>query len=141
MIEFMHYYVTETIQEAKTYRDHANKTGNIDVADMRLAIQSKNHNSFTRPLEVSSLRVVAEQRNKDPLAVVETLQKWVDDTTESGGQGVNLQQKTPVACTLPMSQDATKLVAPNVHVYSEELNKKFMDERMRLLKLAKMKAN
>lgn len=38
LIEFMHYYVTETIQEAKTYRDHAQKAGNVDVADMRLAI-------------------------------------------------------------------------------------------------------
>ena len=73
LIEFMHYYVTETIQEAKTYRDHADKHGNIDVADMRLAIQSKNHNSFTRPLEVSSLRVVADQRNRDALPNIETL--------------------------------------------------------------------
>jgi len=40
-----------------------------------------------------------------------------------------------------MSQDAVKLVAPNVHVYSEELNKKFEDDRIKLLKLAKIKAN
>lgn len=39
-----------------------------------------------------------------------------------------------------MSQDAIKLVAPNVHVYSEELNEKFIDERVKLLKMAKMKA-
>ena len=51
-----------------------------------------------------------------------------------------MNQKTTIACTLPMSQDAVKLVAPNVHVYSEELNNKFIEERVALLKLAKLKA-
>jgi hypothetical protein len=79
----MHYYVTETIQEAKTYRDHAKKQGNIDVADIRLAIQNRNADSFTRPLEVSALRVVADQRNKQALPAIDTLQSWIDDSTAS----------------------------------------------------------
>jgi predicted nucleotide-binding protein (sugar kinase/HSP70/actin superfamily) len=63
LVEFMNYYMTETIQEAKTYRDYANKT-KIDVADMRLAISSKNYDSFVRPIPMQSVREVAEQKNK-----------------------------------------------------------------------------
>ena len=62
----MHYYVTETVQDAKLYRDYAAKE-RIDVGDMRLAIASKNYDSFTRPLPVSTVRQVAEEKNKVPL--------------------------------------------------------------------------
>lgn len=51
----MHYYVTETVQEAKLYRGYAQKT-KIDVADMRLAIASKNYDSFKRPLPISTIK-------------------------------------------------------------------------------------
>ena len=63
LIEFMHYYITETIQDAKQYRDYASKP-HIDVSDMRLAISNKNFDSFTRPMPVSTLRQVALERNK-----------------------------------------------------------------------------
>jgi len=51
MIEFINYYISETLQEAKTYRDYANKS-KIDVADMRLAISSRNYESFVRPITI-----------------------------------------------------------------------------------------
>ena len=38
LIEFMHYYVTETVQDAKEYRNFANEKRQIDLSDMRLAI-------------------------------------------------------------------------------------------------------
>ena len=72
LIEFMHYYVTETVQEAKLYRDYAGKE-RIDVGDMRLAIAGKNYDSFTRPLPVSTVRQVADERNKTPLPKIETV--------------------------------------------------------------------
>ena len=73
LIEFMHYYVTETVQEAKLYRDYAGKE-RIDVGDMRLAIAGKNYDSFTRPLPVSTVRQVADDRNKTALPKIETIQ-------------------------------------------------------------------
>lgn len=55
LIEFMHYYVTETVQEARLYKEYAQKN-KIDVADMRLAIASKNYDSFKRPLPISTVK-------------------------------------------------------------------------------------
>jgi hypothetical protein len=51
----MHYYITETVQEARLYKDYAQKT-KIDVADMRLAIASKNYDCFKRPLPISTIK-------------------------------------------------------------------------------------
>ena len=68
----MHYYVTETVQEAKLYRDYANKD-KVDVGDMRLAISCKNSDSFTRPLPVSTIKQVAEKCNSNELEPIETL--------------------------------------------------------------------
>ena len=82
LIEFMHYYVTETVQEAKMYRDYANKE-RIDVGDMRLAVAVKNYDSFTRPLPVSTVKQVAEERNKSPLRKIETIQS-VSEQANSG---------------------------------------------------------
>ena len=59
LVEFMHYYVTETVQEAKQFKEYAGKE-RIDVGDMRLAIAGKNYDSFTRPLPVSTVRQVAD---------------------------------------------------------------------------------
>ena len=73
----MHYYVTETISEAKVYRDYAQKPS-IDVADMRLAISSKNYDSFSRPLPISTVKQVADEKNKFPLPQIETLTTAID---------------------------------------------------------------
>lgn len=72
LIEFMHYYVTETVQDAKLYRDHAGKD-KVDVGDMRLAIATKNFDSFTRPLPVSTIKQVADEKNQKPLPAIETM--------------------------------------------------------------------
>jgi hypothetical protein len=48
----MNYYISETVQEAKIYRNYAEKS-KIDVADMRLAIGSKNYATFSRPLPMT----------------------------------------------------------------------------------------
>ncbi len=55
VLEFMHYYVVELVQEAKIYKDYANKKS-IDVNDVKLAIQSKSYNCFTRPLPMSIVK-------------------------------------------------------------------------------------
>jgi hypothetical protein len=58
----MNYYVSETVQEARSYRDYAKKQA-IDVADVRLAIASRSCDSFTRPLPMSTVKQVASQKN------------------------------------------------------------------------------
>lgn len=58
LIEFMNYYISETMVEAKTYRDYAKKSA-MDVSDIRLAIASKSCDSFTRPLPMSTIKQVA----------------------------------------------------------------------------------
>lgn len=59
----MNYYISETIQEAKSYRDYSKKT-DIDVADIRLAIASKSFDSFTRPQPMTTIKEVARKVNK-----------------------------------------------------------------------------
>lgn len=54
----MNYYISETMVEAKTYRDYAKKSA-MDVSDIRLAIASKSCDSFTRPLPMSTIKQVA----------------------------------------------------------------------------------
>lgn len=122
----MHYYVTETIQDAKQYKDHAGKE-RIDVGDMRLAIASKNYDSFTRPLPVSTVRQVADDKNKVGLPPIETM-KTVSE------QQVN--QRTQPPNTLPYSQEAHTLMAPNVHVFSEEIKAQVDDKKKKMLRLA-----
>lgn len=64
LLEFMHYYTTEILQEAKIYKEYACLSSNIseykkqqlDVNDVKLAIASKSYQSFSRPLPVSILK-------------------------------------------------------------------------------------
>ncbi len=58
----MHYYTCELLSEAKVYRDYAKKK-NVDVNDVRLAIQEKSFNSFSRPLPISFMKQVAIEKN------------------------------------------------------------------------------
>ena len=60
------------MQEAKTYRDYA-KRPQISVDDMRLAIASKNYESFTRPLPTATVKDLAAQKNKNPLPKIDTI--------------------------------------------------------------------
>lgn len=71
LLEFMNYYTTEILQEAKIFREYAGlsnnvsdyKKQNVDVNDVKLAISSKAYQSFTRPLPVSVLKQIASEKN------------------------------------------------------------------------------
>ena len=60
----MHYYTTEILQEAKVFKEYAGLSANqanckkqqVDVNDVKIAIESKSYQSFTRPLPVSVLK-------------------------------------------------------------------------------------
>jgi len=56
LLEFMNYYIQETMQEAKTYRDYSKQRNQVDVQDVRLAIASKTCDTFARPLPYSTVK-------------------------------------------------------------------------------------
>lgn len=85
LIEFMHYYVTETIQEAKSYKEYAQKP-HIDISDMRLAITARNYNSFTRPLPVAQVQQVAQEKNKMALPSIETIPSYIEKMSQMKGR-------------------------------------------------------
>ena len=108
----MQYYVSEVVQEARTFRDYSKKS-QIDVADMRLAIASKNYDSFTRPLPIDTIKKVADVKNRVELPEIETIHSTNEDGSyivrySKAGNAPNLPSN------LPTSQDAWTLVAPNV---------------------------
>ena len=112
LLEFMQYYISETVQEAKVYRDYAKKS-QIDVADMRLAISAKNYDSFTRPLPIDTIKQVADLKNQTELPDIETIH-----STNEDGSYITRYPKAGDAPTLPSSlpksQEAWTLTAPNV---------------------------
>jgi len=101
LIEFISYYIGETIQEAKVYRDLASKP-KIDVADMRLAISCKSYDSFVRPAPLSTIRNIARQKNQMPIPAIENL---TSEETGKPNQHPN---------TIPSSTEATTLINPNL---------------------------
>ena len=101
----MNYYISETVQEAKSYRDYSKKT-DIDVADIRLAIASKSFDSFTRPQPMTTIKEVARKVNKYPLPKVETIASVTEENVRNGAKPQTLPS------TLPVSGEATVLVNP-----------------------------
>ena len=118
LVEFMHYYVTETIQEAKQYRDYAQKPS-IDVADMRLAISNQNYMSFTRPLPITTVKQVAEQKNKQALPQIETINSSLESLPQRP-----VSQTNQLPNSLPTGPESVNLVSPNIQVWSEEIKDK-----------------
>jgi hypothetical protein len=57
----MHYYTTEILGEAKLYMEYSKNKDkkNIEVNDVRLAIEARSHGSFTRPLPITYMRQIA----------------------------------------------------------------------------------
>ena len=48
LVEFMHKYVHDVVTDAKIFQNHAKKTS-LDVEDLRLSIQQRTNNVFTKP--------------------------------------------------------------------------------------------
>jgi transcription initiation factor TFIID subunit 9B len=66
LLEFMHRYVREVLEDAAIYANHAGKTG-LDLDDVRLAIQSRVNYSFTQPPPREFLIELAHGKNAVPL--------------------------------------------------------------------------
>ncbi len=66
MLEFAYRYVSDILEDAKVYSEHAEKK-NIDGEDVELAIQSRVETSFTRPPPREFLVDLAKEKNSVPL--------------------------------------------------------------------------
>mmetsp|Transcript_41707 Transcript_41707/g.83839 ORF Transcript_41707/g.83839 Transcript_41707/m.83839 type:complete len:169 (+) Transcript_41707:11-517(+) len=93
LLEFLHKYVAEVIQDAAVFQGHAQKQ-ELDLDDVRLAIQSKVNGMFSQPPPREFMIEIARAKNAVPLPVLRP--------------GVHLPP--PEHCNL----------APNVQVSTEE---------------------
>ncbi|CAI2166807.1 9874_t:CDS:2 [Funneliformis geosporum] len=69
LLEFAHRYTVDVIQDASAYAEHAGKN-DIDIDDVKLAIQGRITHSFTAPPRQEFLAQLAKERNKEPLPPV-----------------------------------------------------------------------
>ena len=79
LMEFISYYSSELLQEAKVLKDISKKKA-IDINDMRMAIYSRSLDSFQRPLSLNFLRGVANEKNTQNLPKID-LQTSTDKLT------------------------------------------------------------
>mmetsp|Transcript_2846 Transcript_2846/g.6975 ORF Transcript_2846/g.6975 Transcript_2846/m.6975 type:complete len:185 (-) Transcript_2846:303-857(-) len=70
LLEFTHRYVVQVLKEANIYSEHAGKT-ELDVADVKLAIQSRVDTSFTQPPPREFLVDLARNKNVGPLPKID----------------------------------------------------------------------
>ncbi|RKP36829.1 transcription initiation factor TAFII31 [Dimargaris cristalligena] len=69
LLDFAHRYTVEVFQDALIYSEHAGKN-DLDVEDVRLAIQGRVNHSFTTPPSKEFLLELAEERNSTPLPLL-----------------------------------------------------------------------
>jgi len=69
LMEFMHRYVSDILQDAQIYASHANKPA-IDFDDIRLATQAKVNFGFTQPPPREVLLELAQSKNSITLPMI-----------------------------------------------------------------------
>ncbi|KAK9721138.1 Transcription initiation factor TFIID subunit 9 [Basidiobolus ranarum] len=69
LMEFAHRYTVDVFQDALVYSEHASKN-EVDLDDIRLAIQGRVNHSFTSPPPKEFLLELAEEKNKVPLPLI-----------------------------------------------------------------------
>ncbi|XP_071503957.1 transcription initiation factor TFIID subunit 9-like [Diadema antillarum] len=69
MLEFTYRYVTDVLDDAQIYSSHAGRK-DVDIDDIKLAIQTRLDHSFTTPPPREFLMEVAKQKNSSPLPAI-----------------------------------------------------------------------
>eukprot|EP00057_Strongylocentrotus_purpuratus_P010982 XP_011665456.1 PREDICTED: transcription initiation factor TFIID subunit 9 [Strongylocentrotus purpuratus] len=69
MLEFAYRYVTDVLDDAQVYGGHAGRR-DVDVEDIKLAIQTRLDHSFTTPPPREFLMEIAKQKNSSPLPAI-----------------------------------------------------------------------
>jgi len=132
MLEFTYRYVTDVLEDAKVYSNHANRK-NIDAEDIKLAVQVKMDHSFTSPPPRDLLMEIARQKNSQPLPLIKPYQgpRLPPDRYCLSQPNYKLKtQKKPrgVQYGLPMSQrlginpQVKNLASPNLGVVNKSMS-------------------
>jgi transcription initiation factor TFIID subunit 9B len=69
LLEFLHRYITEVVEDAKLMQAHANKQ-ELDLDDVRLAIQSKVNGCLVQPPPREFMLEIARSKNAVPLPLI-----------------------------------------------------------------------
>uniref|UniRef100_A0A7M5X9J3 Transcription initiation factor TFIID subunit 9 n=2 Tax=Clytia hemisphaerica TaxID=252671 RepID=A0A7M5X9J3_9CNID len=69
MIEFSYRYITDVIEDARVYSQHANRK-NLNLDDVKLAVTQKLDHSFTSPPPREFLLEIARSKNSSPLPLI-----------------------------------------------------------------------
>lgn len=88
----------------------------MDVNDLRLAIYSKSINSFTRPLAVGQLKMIAEEKNKTPFP-------QIGDSNYSSSNHILKMGSSTDHC----------LTNNNLQVYSEEIARNLEEKKAKVI--------
>mmetsp|Transcript_4915 Transcript_4915/g.4690 ORF Transcript_4915/g.4690 Transcript_4915/m.4690 type:complete len:194 (-) Transcript_4915:31-612(-) len=116
ILKFMQKYSNEVYRKADLIRIHADKKReNVNVDDVKLAIEAHNENSFYKPLSKETIENIARRRNVNPIPAPTDFSNLIDQIPES---------------------DYT-LTQPNFEVYDEEIQekmKKKFEEQTKFIK-------
>lgn len=69
LLEFLHKYVAEVVSDASVYQEHAGKP-EVDIDDLRLAIQAKVNGAFSHPAPREFMIELARAKNSVPLPLI-----------------------------------------------------------------------
>eukprot|EP01102_Stenamoeba_stenopodia_P005848 TRINITY_DN16561_c0_g1_i1.p1 TRINITY_DN16561_c0_g1~~TRINITY_DN16561_c0_g1_i1.p1 ORF type:complete len:200 (+),score=59.21 TRINITY_DN16561_c0_g1_i1:153-752(+) len=69
LLELMHRYTTEVLQDSLLYAEHSGRS-DLDLEDVRLAIQNKVGFSFTQPPPREVIMDIAQKKNSIPLPII-----------------------------------------------------------------------
>ncbi|EKX49019.1 hypothetical protein GUITHDRAFT_162218 [Guillardia theta CCMP2712] len=69
LLEFAYKYMTDVLKDATVYQEHAQKT-DLDLDDVRLAIQTKLNGQFSQPPPREFMIDIAKAKNAIPLPII-----------------------------------------------------------------------
>ncbi|XP_048745485.1 transcription initiation factor TFIID subunit 9B-like [Ostrea edulis] len=69
MLEFVYRYVTDVLEDAKVYSNHANKKS-LDAEDIKLAVQCRMDHSYTSPPPRDLLMEISKHKNSQVLPLI-----------------------------------------------------------------------
>lgn len=107
ILKFMQKYIKDIYNKADLIRLHADKKRpNVNVDDIKLAIEAHNENSFYKPLSRETIEKIALRRNANPIPQPKDYSNLIDQIPES---------------------DYT-LTQPNFEVYDEEIQERLKEQ-------------
>ncbi|KAK3095124.1 hypothetical protein FSP39_010616 [Pinctada imbricata] len=122
MLEFVYRYVTDVLDDAKVYSNHASKKS-IDTEDVKLAVQCRMDHSFTTPPPKDLLMEVSKHKNGQVLPLIKPYtglrlppDRYCLSSTNYKLAGQRTKKQSRIQIGLPMGQFPQRLsLNPLVH--------------------------